>query len=124
MDQFFINFFSWVDIHDIYYILKIYNQIWWYNFNKNIPFLASMTHNWTKIWLKLSKKCTKYVINGYVYVEKISQNLKLSMPYNIGVATLSRSWCSTWLWSETPPLVPLDEKVNVCEKEQNEAMIW
>ena len=30
MGQSFINFFSWVDTHDIYYILKIHNQIWWY----------------------------------------------------------------------------------------------
>jgi len=29
MGQNFINFFSWVDIHGIYYILKNGNQIWW-----------------------------------------------------------------------------------------------
>ena len=28
MDQNFINFFSWLDLHNIYYILKIHNQIW------------------------------------------------------------------------------------------------
>ena len=39
MDQNFINFFSWVDIHDIYYILKIHNQIWWSCFfNKTYHF--------------------------------------------------------------------------------------
>ena len=27
MNQLFINFFSWVDIHNIYYILKFHNQI-------------------------------------------------------------------------------------------------
>ena len=41
---------------------------------------------------KFSKKYTKYVINGYVYVEKLSWNLKLSMPYNIGVANSSLKW--------------------------------
>jgi len=28
MGQNFINFFSWVDIHGIYYIVKNGNQIW------------------------------------------------------------------------------------------------
>ena len=28
MDQDFINVFSWVDIYNIYYILKIHDQIW------------------------------------------------------------------------------------------------
>ena len=32
MGQNFNNFFSWGDIHGIYYILKIHNQIWWYVF--------------------------------------------------------------------------------------------
>jgi hypothetical protein len=34
MGQNFINFFSWVDIHGIYYIVKIYNQIWWSFFSR------------------------------------------------------------------------------------------
>jgi hypothetical protein len=32
MGQNFINCFSWVDIHGIYYLPKIRNQIWWYFF--------------------------------------------------------------------------------------------
>ena len=38
---------------------------------------------------------TKGTINGYVYVEKISQILKLSMACNIGVANFIRTWCPT-----------------------------
>ena len=48
--------------------------------------------------MNMAKKFNKYtkdVINGYVYVEKVSYNLNLSMPYNIGIANLSRMWCST-----------------------------
>ena len=37
----------------------------------------------------------KKMYNGYVYVGNKSLNLKLFMPYNIGVANLSRTWCST-----------------------------
>ena len=29
MGQNFINFFSWVDIHGIYYMVKVDNQMWW-----------------------------------------------------------------------------------------------
>ena len=70
MDKKFIKYFSWVDVHDIYYILKINNQI------QNIPFLTRMTHNWTKTntmnmnIAKSSKIYRKDVINGYVHVGK------------------------------------------------------
>ena len=41
----------------------------------------------------------------HVYVEKLSKFLTLSMPYNIGVTNLSRTWCSTWQWSVPPVLL-------------------
>ena len=45
----FIDFFSWVDIHGIYYIVKFSNQIWWFVFFiKHTKFLTSMMQNWTK----------------------------------------------------------------------------
>ena len=65
MDQFLSIFFSLVDMHDIYYILKIHNQIWCSLFKKNKPFLTRMTQNWKNnyykksIWLKISKKIYK-----------------------------------------------------------------
>ena len=40
-------------------------------------------------------KVTKDIINGYVYVEKISQFLKLSMAYNMGVANFVYTQFST-----------------------------
>ena len=82
MDQNFIMVFSWVDINDIYYILKIHNQIWWsaflFFYKKTIPFLTRMRQNWAKtITIKneygyLKKMYTKDVINGCLYVEKVS----------------------------------------------------
>ena len=48
--------------------------------------------------MSVTKKFKKYeqdVINDYGYVDKILYDLKLSMPYNIGVANLFRMWCST-----------------------------
>jgi hypothetical protein len=66
-----------------------------------------MTHNWSKTMTikieddqKFQKIYTKDIINGYVYVLKISYCLKIYMPYNIGVAKL----VSTWQWSD--PHVP------------------
>ena len=56
-----------------------------------------MTQNQTKIitkkmkMTKNSKKCTKDIINGYVYLEKTSLFLKLSMACNIGVANFVRT---------------------------------
>ena len=44
----FYQIFLGVDIHDTYYIVETDNQIWWSFFLENIPFLAKMTHNWTK----------------------------------------------------------------------------
>ena len=49
MGQNFINFFSWVDIHGIYYIVRNGNQNWGSNFLKKIPFLTRMKQNRTKI---------------------------------------------------------------------------
>ena len=51
MGQNFINSFSWVNLHGLYYIMKNGNQIWWsfVFFKLNIPFLTRMTQNWTKI---------------------------------------------------------------------------
>ena len=78
MDQTFNKFFSWVDIHGIYYIVETDNQIWWFCFLENIPFLTRMTQNWTeKItrtikMTEIFKKYTKNIINGYVYREKKS----------------------------------------------------
>ena len=46
----------------------------------------------TKIFKKIY---TKDTINGYVYVEKASKILKLSMACNIGVANFVHTWCST-----------------------------
>ena len=43
MGQNFIKFLLGVDIHGIYYIVEINNQIWWSFFLENIPFLTRMT---------------------------------------------------------------------------------
>ena len=54
----FINYFSWVDIHNIYYIVKICNQILWYFLKWNILFPTRMMQNWTKtitIKMKMAK---------------------------------------------------------------------
>ena len=64
----------------------------------------------------------KDVINGYVYVEKISLSLKLSMQHNVGVANLSRTWCSTWLWSDPP--WHKEEEVEEEESAQCEQLLW
>ena len=45
-ESYFINFFSLVDIHGIYYIVKNGNQIWWFMFFKIWMFLTRMMHNW------------------------------------------------------------------------------
>jgi hypothetical protein len=48
--------------------------------------------------MKMTKNFKKYIkdiINDYVYREKISQFLKISMAYNIGVANFGRSRFST-----------------------------
>ena len=44
---------------------------------------------------KIFKKYTRDIVNGYVYVEKISLILKLSMACDIGVANFVRTRCST-----------------------------
>ena len=60
-----------------------------------------MMQNWTKTIttkMKMTKNLkiyTKDIINGYVYVEKISEILKLSMACNIGVTNFVGTWCST-----------------------------
>jgi hypothetical protein len=70
------NFKSWVDIHDIYYIVKNIIHIWWFVFLiKNILFLIRMMQDWTETittkirddW-EFKKLYTKDIINGYVYV--------------------------------------------------------
>ena len=39
------------------------------------------------------KEIQKDTINDFVYVEKISKKLKLSMACNIGVANFVHTWC-------------------------------
>ena len=70
MGQNCINFYSWGDIHGIYYIVKNGNQIWW-----SLCFIKKTISNYKK-WRWLI-----YIYNGYVYVETLSLFLKLSMPY-------------------------------------------
>ena len=82
MGQFFINLFSWVDVHIIYCIIKIGNQILWFFFFQTVPFLTRMTHDWTKT-ITTKMKMTK---NFNKNIEKIS------MAYNIGVAKIDRTY--------------------------------
>ena len=63
----------------------------YYVFHNDIPFLTRMMQNWTKTIttkneddIKIQKIQKKNTINGYVYVEKISSLIFLSIVYNVG----------------------------------------
>ena len=75
MGQNFINWFSWLDIHDIYYIVKNGNQIWRLK-KKNTLCLSRVAQNWIRIittkMTNFFRKYTKDIINGCVFVEKTS----------------------------------------------------
>ena len=77
MGQTFIKKKLGVDIHGIYYIVEIANQIWWSFFLENIPFLTRMTQIWTKN-ITRKMKMTKNILNilknlsMVMYIEKKS----------------------------------------------------
>ena len=58
------------------------------------------------------KKYTKDVINGYIYIyiEKIYHTIQNYLCHIIlGVAKLSRTWCSTSLWNNLPGITLIGE---------------
>ena len=81
VDHTFINKNSWVYIHDICYILKIHNKIWWFVF-----LIARMMPIWTKtITIKndYGSKYQKIHIRCYQWLCTCKEIIKLTIIYAI-----------------------------------------
>ena len=110
MGQTFINFFQWVDIHGIYYIVKSGTQIWWLFCKKNlynIPFLTRMTQKWTKNYYKI--KITIYIYKRYYQWLCICRKNIIHFKIIYGMSYKGSKLCSHVVFNltmEWPPRVP------------------